>query len=368
MNLNNLGWNENREMEFKEFDETLVPGRVSTEHKNSFTVLTESGEITAKIGLKMYQSAYSRTELPVVGDWVAVKIVENSNENIIMKIFSRESQIARKTKNNFGRNYNKDGGSDLQPISSNIDTIFLVMAMDRDFKQRKIERYLALIWESGSNPVIILNKADKVYNPEYYIEQAEEVALGVPIVAVSAMLNEGIDQLMKYIEFGKTITLIGSSGVGKSSIINRILSEDKMYVNDVRKGDDRGRHTTTHRQLIEIPSGGVLIDNPGIRDLKLAVSHESLDATFSDIEELTRQCRFNNCKHDTEPDCAIKNAIMTGELSEERYENYLKLKRELAHFKKRQFFSEKYKESGKWKHKKSRKQKNKPKHRGDYDI
>ena len=330
MKLEEFGWNSYFEERYEEYkEEGLIIARVAWEQKNLYGIFTESGEEQAILSDSLFMNAFSSIELPAVGDWILCRRKEDFDKLFIERILPRRSKFSRKGKNTYGRNYQKEGSSDEQIISANIDTVFLVVSMDRDFNLRKIERYLTLIWDSGSNPVIILNKADQCDYPQWYFTETESVSLGIPVHVVSALKNEGITELEKYLQSGKTVTLIGSSGAGKSSIINCIIGEEKQYVSYLREGDKRGRHTTTTREMIIITGGGILIDNPGMRDIQLSVSETTLDRTFYDIVELEKQCRFRNCEHDTEPGCAIKQAIEDGELEAERFENYQKLQREV---------------------------------------
>ncbi|MDP8211034.1 MAG: ribosome small subunit-dependent GTPase A [Candidatus Stygibacter australis] len=330
MKLEEFGWNSYFAESYEDYkEEGLIIARVAREQKNLYGVFTEIGEEQAILSDSLFMNAFSSIELPAVGDWILCRRKEDFDKLFIERILPRRSKFSRKGKNTYGRNYQKEGSSDEQIISANIDTVFLVVSMDRDFNLRKIERYLTLIWDSGSNPVIILNKADQCEDPQWYFTETESVSLGIPVHVVSALKNEGISELEEYLQSGKTVTLIGSSGAGKSSIINCILGEEKQYVSYLREGDKRGRHTTTTREMIIITGGGILIDNPGMRDIQLSVSETTLDRTFYDIVELEKQCRFRNCEHDTEPGCAIKQAIEDGELEAERFENYQKLQKEV---------------------------------------
>ncbi|MDD3051293.1 MAG: ribosome small subunit-dependent GTPase A [Candidatus Cloacimonetes bacterium] len=350
MNLSDLGWKDFFENSFSEYKTIgYQAGRVAFETKNKYLIFCENGEKEAILSDKLWKGAFYRSELPAVGDWVAFSEIENSEQVKIQAVLPRFSKFSRKAVNTYGRNFDKGGGSEEQIISVNVDTIFLVISMDRDFNLRKIERYLTMIWDSGANPVIVLNKSDLTSHPEEYINDVQAITMGLPVISMSAAQKNGIEKIIDHIQTGKTISLIGSSGVGKSTIINALLDEDKMYVSANRETDKRGRHTTTHRELILLPDGGILIDNPGMRDIKSIASEEALDETFSDVTELISQCRFKNCQHDTEPDCAVKEAIRIGTLSAERYESYLKLQREIAYYSKRKFFRKKYEESGRWK-------------------
>jgi ribosome biogenesis GTPase len=336
-NLIQYGWNEFFENNFTEFSElNYQPARVTKESKNKFWLMTEAGEVEGSVSTKFFMSTFAKEQLPVVGDWVAVQKPDGSEEFFIEGVLSRKTKLVRKGKDTFGRNFDKAGDGGIRIISSNIDTVFYVAAMDhRDFNLSKIERYIVMLYESGAEPVIILNKKDICPDWEDYVEKVGNISTGLPVHAVSAVDFDGMDEILDYLKPGKTVSFIGSSGVGKSSIINALLGEDKMFVSGVREADKRGKHTTTHREMLLFPEGGILIDNPGIRDLKPAASIEAVENTFEDIIELESMCRFSNCRHDTEPGCAVTEAIESGELCEKRYRNYLKLKRESEFFEKR---------------------------------
>jgi len=355
--IKDYGWNEFFETNFEKYknNEELnyQPARVTKESKNQYWLMTELGEVKAILSTKLFMDTFSRDQLPVVGDWVAVSILENSGENFIEAVLPRKTKLMRKGKDTFGRNYTKAGDTSIQIISSNIDTVFYVASLDdRDFNLTKIERYLMMLYESGAKPVLILNKKDLCPEYKYYIEEIKKVSSDLPVHAVSAVDFDGIDELYDYLEEGKTVSFIGSSGVGKSSIINALMDDESMFVSTIREDDKRGKHTTTHREMLLFPEGGILIDNPGIRDLKPVASVEALETTFDDIVELERQCKFSNCKHNSEPGCAVIEAIETEELDERRYENYLNLKRETEFFEKRAELREKFLEKAAKKEKK----------------
>ncbi|WFA06405.1 ribosome small subunit-dependent GTPase A [Bacillus sp. HSf4] len=300
----------------------LVLGRVAREHKRIYRVWTEEGEWLAEISGKMRFEAESREDYPAVGDWVYMRPRDDEKKGMIVDIVPRFSKFSRKS-----------GGdtTEEQIAAVNVNTIFLVNALNRDFNIRRMERYLLLAWESGANPVIILSKADIASGIEEKIRQAESVAIGVPIHAVSAYEGKGMEELKAYVKEGETVALLGSSGVGKSTMINFFLGEDRQNVQDVREGDDRGRHTTTDREMFLLPDGGLLIDTPGMRALELWESEEGFRQGFSDIEQLAENCKYADCRHDEEPDCAVKTAISEGRLDAGRFQSYLKLKKELEY-------------------------------------
>lgn len=329
--LDKYGWNDAWESEFQPYtDKGFIPARIGREMRNSYDIITENGDAKASLSDLLWKAAKNRSMLPAIGDWVAVCRKQAADPYRIMDILPRKSCFSRKAKNNFGRNYSKAGSSDEQIISANVDTVFLVVALDADYKLRKIERYLSIIWDSGANAVIILNKADICGDYEDKVVEVKSICPHVPVYAISAEDEWGLDRIKAHISPGLTISLIGSSGVGKSTLINALVGDNLLSVGEIRKADSRGRHTTARREMVLLPDGGILIDNPGLRDIKIYGREESLDKTFEDISELEKHCRFRDCKHDTEPGCAVKAAIEDGSLDMERLESYRTLSKELA--------------------------------------
>jgi ribosome biogenesis GTPase len=313
-NLERLGWNDEIARQFEAYATGLEPGRVAVQHRGSWEVVTERGESLVEITGRLHHDA-EPGELPVVGDWVGLR------DGLIDAVLPRTSKFSRKT---------PWTQVSEQVLVANVEVAFLVMGLDeRDYNVRRLERYLTTAWEGGAEPVIVLNKADLATDLEAQVAETESIAFGVPVHAVSAQTGEGVEKLRRHLAGNRTAALLGSSGVGKSSLINRLLGEERFRIADVRS-DGRGRHTTTHRELVMVPGGGVIIDTPGLRELQLWETDEGLDQAFVDVAQLILQCRFSDCEHRTEPGCAIKTALADGSLSTERWESYLKLQRELA--------------------------------------
>lgn len=341
MNLKQLGWNETLQESFKSYElEGFSIGRVALEHKHLYRVITTNGEVLAEVSGKFRFEAINRESYPAVGDWVVMSIRENEGKATIHAILPRYSKFSRKVAGSV---------TEEQIVASNVNTVFIVNALNNDFNVRRIERYLLMAWESGANPVIVLTKADLCNNVEENIAEVESVALGVPIHACSVKDNIGIEQLKVYFDEDKTVALLGSSGAGKSTLTNRLLGEEKQLVQDIREGDDRGRHTTTHRELLLFQSGGIIIDTPGMRELQLWESNNSLSQSFQDIEEIAEDCHFRDCTHGSEPGCAIQSAIASEILDKNRYQSYVKLQKELAYLDRKTDKKAQIAEKEKWK-------------------
>jgi len=342
LNLKTLGWNEFFEEEFLQFKEQgYEVGRIALEHKKIYRVLTEYGELLGEVSGKMRFNALDRGDYPAVGDWVVISARPEEQKATIHAVLPRKSKFSRKVAGQT---------TEEQIVASNVDTIFLVNALNADFNVRRIERYILSAWESGANPVIILSKADLCEDIDDKIAEVETVAFGIPILPISAEKNIGIDQLSPYLYEGQTIALLGSSGVGKSTLTNTLIGHQKQQVKEVREGDDRGRHTTTHRELIVLEQGGgILIDTPGMRELQLWEADEGLSQSFSDVESLAENCKFRDCKHEKEPGCAIQQAISDGTLDMDRYNSYVKLQKELAYIERKENQRAALAEKAKWK-------------------
>lgn len=306
-------------------------GRITAQYRNLYKIGTEEGEVTGVISGKLNYELMYKKDFPAVGDWVAIDKVKNG-ESIIHGILPRKTLICRKV---------AGGKSEEQVLATNIDKIFITMSLNHDFNVRRIERYINIAWDSGATPVIILTKADLDENVEQQRLNLEEVALGIDIISVSSFTGDGVEAVRELIGPGKTVVFIGSSGVGKSTLINRLLGEEVQLTKTIGF-NDKGRHTTTNRELFIMKDGGIIIDTPGMRELQL--SQGDMEATFSDIEALAQQCYFSDCTHRTEPGCAIKEAIRMGQLSLERFKSYEKLMREIKNEEKRRAIKEKINE------------------------
>jgi ribosome biogenesis GTPase / thiamine phosphate phosphatase len=311
--LHRLGWDDGWEAAFAEHRAAgLAPARVAIQHRGAYDLLTEEGELRASAANRLARAE----ELPVVGDWVGV----DPEPSLIDAVLPRRTTISRKEVWQATRE---------QVLAANVDVAFLVQALPLDFNVRRLERYLAMAWESGAQPVVLLTKTDLVDDVQPYLDEVEKVTLGsCPVLAVSALTGEGLDGMLTWFEGNRTAVLLGSSGVGKSTIVNALAGEELLATQEVREDDQRGRHTTSHRELILLPTGGVVLDTPGIRELQLWDA--DLEQTFGDIEELARRCRFSDCAHDQEPGCAIREALAEGTLPVERWDSYRKLQREMA--------------------------------------
>jgi ribosome biogenesis GTPase / thiamine phosphate phosphatase len=305
-----------------------IIGRVAVEHAGGYVILTEAGALFAEVsGRLRHETALGHTPgLPVVGDWVALQPWPGEDRATIRSVLPRRSQFARKSA---GR------GCEAQVIAANVDVVFLVSGLDGDLNPRRIERYLTLAWEGGARPVVVLNKADLCDDPQGAATRVAAVAPGVPIHVVSAMSQTGLDALGAYFEDHRTAALLGSSGVGKSSLINLLVGREAQQVQEVRE-DGRGRHTTTRRELLVRPGGGLVVDTPGLRELQLWEGGDGIDAAFAEVEDLARGCRFTDCSHRDEPGCAVRAAAADGALPPGRLESYHKLRREIRHLEARQ--------------------------------
>ena len=320
VDLEALGWNEGFAEPFRPHaDQGLHPARVAVTHNYLYQLYAARGELMAEAAGKLRHQTAGADGMPVVGDWVAIRPSETERKAIIEAILPRRTCFSRKAAGE---------PTERQLVAANIDTVFLVCGLDDDFNLRRIERYLVAIRDSGAAAVIVLNKADVCPDVEAACSAAAALAPGTPIHVTSCLEDGGADPLKPHLAPGKTVALLGSSGVGKSTIINRLLSADRQRTRPVRSRDGRGRHTTTQRELILIPDGGLLIDTPGMRELQLWDSSESLADAFEEIDTLAAECRFRDCGHDQEPGCAVRAAVDNGRLAASRFDNYRRLHRE----------------------------------------
>jgi ribosome biogenesis GTPase len=323
MSLEEYGWNEEFSKRFETYrNQELSCGRVTLVHRGLFLLQTGEAEIEATTRGRQRHLAEVGGSLPVIGDWVAFQPASEGGRALIHSVLPRKTKLSRKV---------AGARTKEQVVAANVDTVFLVMGLDGNFSLRRVERLLVMAWESGAFPVIVLNKADVSSDSEARRRDVEAVAPGVPVLVVSAIEQVGLDELRPFLREGQTVVLVGSSGVGKSTIINRLLGREAMPTREVRHKDDRGRHTTTHRQLFKLPDGGLLIDNPGIRELQMWSADEGLPSSFEDIYALADRCRFRDCSHHGEPGCAVREAVEEGALPEERLNNYRNLMKELQY-------------------------------------
>lgn len=315
--LASLGFDEFFASQLEELgDPQLVPARVVEEGQNSFHLAGCRAALGILSGKLL--GSLSKTERPVVGDWVAV--VDDDDRATIRHVLERRTALVRRAAGTL---------AEPQVVAVNVDVFFVVTAVNRDFNERRLERYVTAVWNSGAEPVIVLNKVDLAEDVSPLLEAIDRVAIGVPVVRSSAVSGEGVEALRAYIAPGKTVGFIGSSGVGKSSLTNRLLGREVQAVGGLRH-DERGRHTTTARHLIVLPDGGVLIDTPGMRELGLLDDVGGVEASFPDVAALAARCRFRDCAHEREPGCAVLAAVESGELPAERLESYRRLVAEIA--------------------------------------
>ena len=336
-----FGWNEFFETNFESYGRNGYScGRVTLEHKNFFRIYTEHGDVLAEISGKLRHDAVKRRDLPAVGDWVVTRSRPEHGRVIIEEVLPRRTSFARKI---------AGSRTEEQIVAANIDTIFVLTSLNQDFSLRRIERYLFIACESGANPVIILSKSDLCDRVAYQIAQVQSVAHGVPIHAISVVTEFGLRDIAQYFKRGQTVALLGSSGVGKSTLINHLAGDAHLKVRTVRNHDDRGRHTTTHRELVLLPTGGLVLDTPGMRELQLWDGDESVQLVFEDIETLAGNCFFSDCRHQDEPQCAVREGLIAGTIDADRYESYEKLQKELKYLARRRDKLSEIMEKKKWK-------------------
>ncbi|WP_167959006.1 ribosome small subunit-dependent GTPase A [Anaerosporobacter faecicola] len=307
-----------RYLKEERIQEKLIPARVTQVHRERYLILSEFGESGAKLKGSVFYNGENNPQYPAVGDYVMIQY-NPQGDSVIYTVLPRRSYFSR---------LDPSTHQTEQLIATNFDYVFIMVSLNHNFSTGRIERYVTAAWQSGATPVVVLTKADLVEDVWKYISQASLVAPGVEVVAISALKNQGMEDLKRFVCIGKTIVFLGSSGIGKSTLVNALAGEEIMNTNGIREEDSKGYHTTTHRQMIELKNGAMIIDTPGMRELGMWEVKEGLKESFADVEELVEQCRFHDCTHGNEPGCAVRVALEEGTLSEKRFKNYVKLQKE----------------------------------------
>jgi ribosome biogenesis GTPase / thiamine phosphate phosphatase len=339
--LEGLGWNDRLADEFEPHAARgLVAARVVSEHKHIYRVASAEGERLARVAGSLRHRAAAAVEYPAVGDWVAIRLRPGDERASIRSILTRRSRFSRKVAGDVTQE---------QVVAANIDTVFLAMGLDANYNLRRIERYLVTGWESGALPVVLLTKADLCDEADARRAEVESVASGAPVLVTSSRSGDGVALLRPYLQAGRTVAILGSSGVGKSTLINTLIGREVLRTADLSADGVRGRHTTTHRELIQLPDGGMIIDTPGLREVQLWDVGDSLDTAFRDIDGLAGGCRFRDCHHETEPGCAVRLAAAEGRLPADRLESYVKLRREARYLAEKQDQLAQLERKRKWK-------------------
>jgi ribosome biogenesis GTPase len=325
--LHDLGWTDGHTTEFEPHGAAgLLPARVAAQHRGAYVLFSELGELRADTAGRLSHEAAGAGDLPAVGDWVAAAARPEEGAATIRHVLTRRTKFSRKVTLH---------AAEEQVLAANVDVVFLLMSLNEDYNLRRLERYVATAWESGAQPVIVLTKTDLCPTYVTRVLEVEAIAFGVPVHPISNITGDGLELVRSHLAPGRTVALLGSSGVGKSTLVNTLAGEELLATQEIREDDGEGRHTTTHRQLVLLPGGGLVLDTPGMRELQLWESSDGLAETFADVEELATQCRFSDCAHRHEPGCAVKAAIEDGTLPFARWASYKKLQRELAHLERR---------------------------------
>lgn len=341
MKNTDLGWDDFNATHFEEFrSQGLFALRILRENREQYTACGDLGEFTCEVTGKFRFEKLQKSQFPTVGDWVAVSVIPNEQKAMIHAVLPRKSMLSRKVAGEV---------TEEQPVAANIDTIFIVMGLDLNFNLRRLERFLALARNSGAAPVVLLNKSDLCAEAKQRMLEVESIAAGVDVYALSAINRADLDKLQKYVKPAKTIAFIGSSGVGKSTLINALLDTEALSVNAVSALGNRGRHTTTYRELFVLTGGAMLIDTPGMREIQVWGDDEILEQVFEEISEFGTHCRFKDCSHQNEPGCAVQEAIRNGDLDPQRLQSYLKLKKETSFLSDRQTMKASAVEKSRWK-------------------
>jgi ribosome biogenesis GTPase len=319
--LDALGWSPELAGAFEPHArEGLAPARVTAQHRGAYVLAAAEGELTGEPSGRLRHAVVEQADLPAVGDWVAIRPAGKARA-VIEAILPRRSAFVRRVASDGHR------VTAAQVVAANVDVVLIVTALDRDLNLRRLERYLATAWESGAEPALVLSKADLCPDVDSVVAEVESIALGVPVHAVSSLEANGIDALRHWFREGRTVAVLGSSGVGKSTLINALVGEERQATAGLR-ADGRGRHTTTHRELIAVPGGGIVLDTPGMRELALWDTAGGLDGSFADVAAFAAGCRFADCGHEAEPGCAVREALADGRLDAERFESWVRLQRE----------------------------------------
>lgn len=320
--LTQYGWSDALQRDFAPYAaEGLKPGRVIVQQRGGYRLITEDGEAEAKAAGRLMKSQEEMAR-PVAGDWVAFEPRKPPEPLFVQHVLPRRTAFVRKAA---GR------GTHAQVVAANVDVAFLVTSLNADLNLRRLERYLATTYESGAQPVIVLTKADLAADVGAKVAEVRTVAGDAPVLAIAAKRGEGLDAVAAWLEPGRTAVLLGMSGAGKSTLLNALAGTERMATAEIREDDARGRHTTTHRELVLLPSGGLILDTPGMRELGLWEADSGVSAVFEDIEELVTRCRFSDCSHGAEPGCAVRAALADGSLDPDRWASFQKLQAELAY-------------------------------------